>query len=157
MIRGIAGSKSPASGRVEAALALPAHAWLGCLEKRGVKGDISMGPKPPETLRKQGKTLWRFVTSNFFPEAHHLAVLRVACEALDRYAACRARLDREGLTYKDRFGKPKAHPLLAPERDARGQFITALTALGLDESDLPQRMAPPRAGGLRVLPGQKGR
>jgi len=61
------------------------------------------------------------------------------------------------LTYKDRFGKPKAHPLLAPERDARGQFITALTALGLDESDLPQRMAPPRAGGLRVLPGQKGR
>jgi P27 family predicted phage terminase small subunit len=116
-----------------------------------------MGPKPPESLHQQGKSLWRFVTTNFFPEAHHLAVLRVACEALDRYAACRKRIDREGLVYKDRWGKPRPHVLLGPERDARQQFVTALTALGLDESDLPQRMAPARPGALRVLPGQKGR
>jgi len=116
-----------------------------------------VGPKPPETLRKQGKALWRFITTNFFPEAHHLALARVACEALDRYAACRARLDREGLTVKDRFRQLRAHPLLGPERDARAQFVSALVALGLDESDLPQRLPPARPGGLRVVAAQKGR
>jgi hypothetical protein len=31
-----------------------------------------------------------------------------------------------------RLGDPKPHPLLAVERDARGQFLVAMRALGLD-------------------------
>ena len=93
--------------------------------------------KPPKTLKRRGRELFRIVTGSFPLEAHHYPLLQTACEALDRYEQCRARLYREGLVYLDRFGKPKAHPLTTVERDARGQFILALRELGLDEGELP--------------------
>jgi hypothetical protein len=36
------------------------------------------------------------------------------------------------MTFKDRFGQVKVHPLLPSERDARAAFISAMRALNLN-------------------------
>jgi len=64
---------------------------------------------------------------------HKLVIL--AAEALDRASTARRQLQREGITYTDRFGAPRAHPAVAIERDARASFSRLVAQLGLDDSD----------------------
>jgi hypothetical protein len=60
----------------------------------------------------------------------------------DRCVAAREILDREGLTYTDRFGQPKARPEVAIERDGRIAFARLLRELGLDVEP-PAETRPP--------------
>jgi P27 family predicted phage terminase small subunit len=74
-----------------------------------------------------------------------LAVLAVACEALQRLRQAQEAIRADGLTVLDRFGQKKNHPALLTERDARSGFLTAIRQLGLDLE--PIYPGPGRPGG----------
>lgn len=89
-------------------------------------------PTPPRHLRPSTKAWWRQVVATFDLEAHHLAVLRAAAEAWDRYQQARELLDAEGIVLRDRWGQSKPHPATVTERDSRAAFCRAVAQLGLD-------------------------
>ena len=86
----------------------------------------------PKGLGPAGRRFWTRVTSTFELELHHLDVLEQACLALDRASNCRASIDRDGETFKDRWGQVRSNPACATERDARRLFLSACRELGLD-------------------------
>ncbi|MDO8862470.1 P27 family phage terminase small subunit [Haliea sp. E1-2-M8] len=61
-----------------------------------------------------------------------LLLMQTALESFDRMRDCQAAVTRDGAMIKDRFDQLKPHPLLATERDARAQMLSALKALNLD-------------------------
>ncbi len=75
--------------------------------------------------------------ADFELEQHHLHLLRLAGEALDRADQARRILAREGVTYRDRFGKPRKHPAIAIEEGARAAFAKLIVALDLEGSANP--------------------
>lgn len=54
-------------------------------------------------------------------------------------------VEKDGISYQDRFGQPKSHPLLPTIRDSRAQKLAALKSLNLDLEPLRDR--PGRPGG----------
>lgn len=92
-----------------------------------------MHTRAPPHLGPDGKQLWARLIRDFeINDGAGLQLLQVAAEAADRAATCRKAID--GLTVKDARGSLKPHPLLAVERDARAQQISALRALRLAPS-----------------------
>lgn len=92
-------------------------------------------PKPPQApshLRPSTQAWWTSVLSDFELEAHHIRLLTLAAESWDRCEQSREILDRDGLTYVDRFGSPKARPEVAIERDSRIAFARLIRELALD-------------------------
>lgn len=75
------------------------------------------------------------------------AILGAGLMSLERAERCRKVIEKEGELVVDRFGKGKAHPLCAVERDARAQWLAALKMLNLDI--LPNRDGPGRPPGKR--------
>lgn len=87
---------------------------------------------PPADLGATGKALWqRLVAAYKVDDEHGQTVLALACRAADREQACRRRIEKDGVAVTDKWGQTKPHPLLAAERDARGQVLAALRALAL--------------------------
>lgn len=74
---------------------------------------------------------WHEVAAKYELEAHHVKLLRLACEAWDRGQAAREQVVGEGITVEGRFG-PRTHPAVAVERDARAAFAQLIVQLGLD-------------------------
>lgn len=74
-----------------------------------------------------------------------LAVLRTALEAFDRMRLCQAAIARDGLTFSDRWGQLRPHPLIAAERDSRAAWLASLKQLNLDVE--PLKDGPGRPGG----------
>jgi P27 family predicted phage terminase small subunit len=72
------------------------------------------------------------VVQEFVLEAHHLRLLQAACEAWDLTQRARETLAREGATFRDKHGQPRAHPGAAIARDNRVLFARLLKELGLD-------------------------
>lgn len=101
-------------------------------------------PKPPAHLRKPTQKWFRQVVQDFDMEPHNLKLLIRACEAFDRGEAAREVIDRDGLTYTDRFGCPRARPEVAIERDSRIGFARLIRELSLDGVDAPEAPRPPR-------------
>lgn len=79
-------------------------------------------------------------------EAHHVRLLTLAAESWDRCQQAREVLDRDGLTYADRFGAPRARPEVAVERDSRLGFVRIVRELDLDVEPPSEGRRPP---GLR--------
>jgi phage terminase small subunit len=77
-------------------------------------------------------------------EPHHVRLLTLAAEAWDRAAAAREVVDRDGMTFADRFGQPKPRPEIAIERDSRIGFARLLRELGLDVEKPPEAPRMPR-------------
>jgi hypothetical protein len=71
---------------------------------------VNKGQKPPKGLQKSGKKLWFQVISGWeiVEEQHQL--LENCCRSQDRIDKLQATLEEEGLTVRDRFGKPIPHP-----------------------------------------------
>lgn len=100
--------------------------------------------KPPTHLRQPTAKWFRSVTTDFDLDPHHIRLLTLAAEAWDRGQAAREVVDREGMTFLDRFGSPKPRPELAIERDSRIGFARLLRELALDGVDGPEAPRAPR-------------
>lgn len=64
--------------------------------------------KPPAHLSKESTVFFRKTVESYELDDHHLLLLSKAMEAQDLAEKCRKILDKEGLTYTDRFGAPRA-------------------------------------------------
>lgn len=102
-------------------------------------------PAPPSGLSPRAVQLWRDLTDEYDFAAPDLALLGECCAALDRADEARAILDREGLSVTDRYGSPKAHPLLDAEVRARALFARLLAQLRVN--------GVPAGAGRRGRPG----
>jgi P27 family predicted phage terminase small subunit len=76
-----------------------------------------------------------------------LLILQTAMEAFDRMREAQQQVTRDGVTFTDRFGQIKAHPLLPVERDARAAFLAGLRSLNLDLEPLRDGPGRPAGGG----------
>jgi P27 family predicted phage terminase small subunit len=88
--------------------------------------------RAPRHLSAASRKLYADIQRSYELEPHHDAILTKALEALDRADQARDEIGAGPLTVTSRLGEVKPHPLLAVERDARGQFNTLMKALGLD-------------------------
>src|SRR5690606_7581096 len=86
----------------------------------------------PRHLSKSSKALWSRLVAEFELDTHHLELLRLALEALDRCEDARKALALNGSTYMDRFDAPRARPEVAIERDSRLAAARLFRELGLD-------------------------
>jgi P27 family predicted phage terminase small subunit len=98
---------------------------------------------PPAHLAPETALWWGAVLGEYQLEAHHLRLLRLACEAWDRCQQAREILGRDGLTTGTEAGGLKAHPCIAIERDARLAFARLLRELDLDAGPPQDRGRPP--------------
>lgn len=101
----------------------------------------------PSGLTREAKSLWRRLVAEYgIEDEGGFQILRVGLENFERMRGVQAQIDRDGITYTDRFGQVKAHLLLPVERDARAQYLAALKALNLDVEPLRDRLG--RPGGV---------
>jgi phage terminase small subunit len=101
-------------------------------------------PKPPEHLSSASQTLWRSVIEDYELEPHHLELLRLALEALDRCEQARRLIEEEGPVFRDRFGCPRPHPRVAIERDSRIAAARLWRELDLEGEPMPDPRMPRR-------------
>lgn len=94
-------------------------------------------PKPPMHLSKDARAWWSEVIRVFELEDHHRRLLTLAAECWDRAVQARKILAREGITYRDRFGKPRKHPAVSVEEQARLGFAKLLRELDLEGEPNP--------------------
>lgn len=95
-------------------------------------------PKPPKHLSKAAAAWWTNVVSEFELQEHHLHLLKLACEAMDRGESARAALAVHGEVYSDKYGNPRTHPMVAIERDSRLAYARLLRELDLDLEPPPE-------------------
>jgi P27 family predicted phage terminase small subunit len=86
----------------------------------------------PKHLRKESAAFFNSVMTDYQLDEHHIILLTKACESLDRIEEAREIIKKEGLTYKDRFGSPRANPAVAIERDNKISIARLFRELGLD-------------------------
>ena len=104
----------------------------------------------PKHLSEASKAIWRRTLDDFDLEDHHLLVLEAALDARDRMIEARERIAADGPYISDRYGKLKAHPGVAVERDSRIAFLRAMRELGLDApaAEAPRPPALPHYSGV---------
>ncbi len=99
---------------------------------------------PPSHLSKEAKKIWLELQMEYgIDDPAGLRILRVLLEAYDRAQAARAQIDRDGMTFVDKAGQIKCHPLLPVERDSRAAFLAGLKALNLDLEPLHDKPGRP--------------
>jgi P27 family predicted phage terminase small subunit len=98
--------------------------------------------RAPAHLSSQSRKWWLSVVNDYELQSHHLRLLTLAAEALDRAQEAREILQEENIIVHDRYGKPKAHPAVAIERDSRLAFARLLRELDLDASQPPDSRPP---------------
>ena len=100
----------------------------------------------PKHLSADAKGWWRKIARDYSIEDQAgLLLLQTACECFDRMKGAQAAIERDGPTVRGSAKQIAAHPLIAVERDARGQMLSALKALNLDLE--PLRDGPGRPPG----------
>jgi hypothetical protein len=91
-------------------------------------GAAADGPQPV-TLTGDRLRLWNDVRSRFVLEPASENILRNACESLERAAQLAEQVNRDGATFKDRFGAVRVNPAAQLERDFRGLAARQLQQL----------------------------
>lgn len=97
--------------------------------------------KPPKHLSSESKKLFQWVIDSFFLEPHHIRLLALMCEADDRATQARKDVEKNGLTFTDRYGQIKMNPSVQIERDSKVIFARLLRELSLSET--PDESRPP--------------
>ena len=89
---------------------------------------------PPDNLSERSQQFWRATVELWVvDDPAALALLELACIALDRGEQARELLDADGLTVTDRYGQTKAHPAANIEQAARLSVARLLRELRLLE------------------------
>ena len=104
------------------------------------KAETAPGHLQPET-----RAWWKSVVLDWQLEDHHRRLLTLAAESWDRCQAAREAIEKNGMTFCDRFGTPRARPEVGIERDSRIAFARLVRELGLDIEG-PNESRPPRIG-----------
>lgn len=104
---------------------------------------VSETPEPPEHLSTRAQELWRRIVALYVLELHHLELLRLSLESLDRCEEARRVLAEEGAYTRNRAGVPIPHPAVGVERDAGLRAARLLRELDLD-AEVPADVRPPR-------------
>lgn len=73
--------------------------------------------------------LWNDIRSRWSLDAANEATLRNGCESLERAAQLAEQVNRDGATFKDRFGATRVNPAAQLERDFRGLASRTLQQL----------------------------
>jgi P27 family predicted phage terminase small subunit len=101
----------------------------------------------PSHLSSEAAGWWRRITREYqIDDDGGLLLLQTALEAFDRMRGAQAAIERDGATVRGSTKQIVAHPLIAVERDARAQMLSAIKQLNLDLEPLRDR--PGRPGGL---------
>lgn len=89
---------------------------------------------PPKHLSTPSKALWKRLVVEYSFGAAELVTFQLALEAFDRCQEARKLIaaNKTGALVYDRFNVPRAHPMVAVERDARIGFARLMRELGLD-------------------------
>ncbi len=109
---------------------------------------IAPPPGPPDPfagLSKESREWCQDVADAFDLEGHHEKLLVGAAVAWQRAQEAREAIDRNGMTYVDRFKQPKERPEVAIERNSLNAFRLLLRELGLDIPGSSDNR-PPRIG-----------
>jgi len=94
--------------------------------------------EPPGWVQAPERVFWEATVRDYVIEGPAVAMLEVACSAMQRLREARDVLDREGLVVPGRYeGMTRQHPLVPVERDARVQLLRALRELDLEGEPLP--------------------
>ena len=105
--------------------------------------------KAPAHLTESTTQWFEEVCEQFELESHHLKLLQLAAEALDRVTEARAIIDKAGIVIEDRFGAPRTHPAVAIERDSRIAYARLLRELDLDTEAPREASRPPQLHSVR--------
>jgi phage terminase small subunit len=108
-------------------------------------------PRPPAGLSAVMRKWWGQTVRDYALESHHLLLLEGACRSWDLARRARAVLDRDGLTYLDRWKQPRVRAEVAVEHQAKIAFARLLRELSLDVS-APDASRPPG-----LYNGERGR
>ena len=103
-------------------------------------------PAIPTHLTASTRQWCRQILGTWSLEDHHLRLLFGAGKAWDRAMEAREVIDREGLTYLDRFGQVRPRPEVQIERDSLTLFTRMMRELNLDSEVIPDPK-PPKIGG----------
>src|SRR5262245_42253628 len=111
-------------------------------------------PKPPRGLSARSRRLWTEVLDpedGWSMHAGELAVFEQALRALDLADEAAKDVARDGMTVRDRYGSPKAHPLLDVVSRNRQIFAKLVHQLGLElgENETPTTIRARRAANSR--------
>lgn len=92
---------------------------------------MNKGQKPPKGLQKTGKKLWFQIISGWEIVEEQYQLLENCCRSQDRIDTLQATLEDEGMTVRDRFGKPIPHPAAGLLRAEIANFGTLYRLLCL--------------------------
>ena len=98
----------------------------------------------PKHLSKQARAFYKYVAENFCLEQHHHKLLLLASETWDLCQQSRAIIEKEGLTFYDRFDQLRPRPETKILNDSKITFARLLRELRLDIE--PEDSRPPRFG-----------
>jgi phage terminase small subunit len=102
---------------------------------------------PPAHLSERARYWWQEVLLQYELDAHHVLLLTAAAEELDTAEQAREVVQREGMSYLDRYKQVRPHPMLDVGRKARNSFRLLVRELGLDASAPAEPRIPTQPGG----------
>ena len=104
-------------------------------------------PRPPSSLGRSGRALWRQVVDAYTLEAHEERLLAQACATADTIDQLHAVINEEGVTSVGSTGQPVVHPAVQECRQQRLALARLLGAIALPDVD----------GGRTTLTGHQAR
>ena len=99
------------------------------------KAAATAASPPSNGLSPEAQAWFSSVEARYQLDDHHRKLLTGACIMWSRAMEARAVLDREGLTYTDRFEAPRPRPEITIERDSLTCFRQLVHELGLDDEE----------------------
>lgn len=103
-------------------------------------------PRPPAHLSERSSAWFKSVVKAYEMQDHHVHMLVLACEALDRGEAARRVVEEKGTSFPDKNGMPKVLPEVLIQRDCAVLFARLCRELCLDnevqvEPRVPRKVA----------------
>jgi hypothetical protein len=98
---------------------------------------------PSNGLSKEAQAWFNSVEERYNLDDHHRKLLTAAAIMWDRALWARDILDKDGMTYLDRFSAPRPRPEIAIERDSFNCFRQLVHELGLDADEASPNGRPP--------------